>query len=101
MMDVTQNSRGEVVIRIAGTFDAQAASRLSTWLGEVPPDGRLVLDFTAVRDCYDFGLAAVAGELAAREGLTVRGLTRHQERMLRYFGVELDHPAPRASGTFG
>jgi hypothetical protein len=100
MMDVSQNSRGEVVIRIAGTFDAQAASRLSTWLGEVPPEGHLVLDFTAVRDCYDFGLAAVATELASREGVVVRGLTRHQERMLRYFGVELDHPAPR-SGTFG
>ena len=102
MMDVTQSPRGEVVIRIVGTFDAQAASRLSTWLGEVPLDGRLVVDFTEVRDFNDFGLAAVAGELAAHEALVVRGLTRHQERVLRYFGVDLSHPAGSAgAGSIG
>jgi anti-anti-sigma regulatory factor len=89
MMDVTRGARGEVVIRIDGTFDAKAASRLSGWLTEIPSSGPLVLDFTAVRDCQDFGLAQVASGLAARPRLVVRGLTRHQERMLRYFGVDL------------
>ena len=92
MMEVTHGTRGEVLIRIDGTFDAKEASRLAGWLAEVPAAGALVLDFTAVRDCQDFGLAAVASDLARRERLVVRGLTRHQERMLRYFGVEL-HPA--------
>ena len=76
-------------IRVDGTFDAKAATRLAGWLAEVPAAGKLVLDFTSVRDCQDFGLAAVASDLAARERLVVRGLTRHQERMLRYFGVDL------------
>lgn len=93
MMDVTRGARGEVVIRIEGAFDAKEASRLSAWLGEVPADGPLVLDFTAVRDCHDLALAAVASDLAARERLVVRGLNRHQERMLRYFGVELERAA--------
>jgi hypothetical protein len=93
MMDVTRGTRGEVVIRIDGTFDAKAATRLAGWLGEVPATDSLVLDFTQVRDCHDFGLAAVASDLAARDHLIVRGLTRHQERMLRYFGVDLDRVA--------
>jgi hypothetical protein len=88
-MDVTRGTRGEVVVRVDGTFDAKAASRLSGWLAEIPLDATLVLDFGAVRDCQDLGLAAVARDLAARDGLAVRGLTRHQERMLRYLGVDL------------
>jgi hypothetical protein len=89
MLDLTRGARGEVVIRIDGSFDAKAASRLTGWLCEVPVDGELVLDFTAVRQCQDFGLAAIALALAGRERLVIRGLTRHQERMLRYFGLDL------------
>jgi hypothetical protein len=89
MMDVTRGTRGEVVIRIDGTFDAQEATRLSGWLAEVPVDGPVVLDFSAVRECQDLGLASVARDLAARGRLVVHGLNRHQERMLRYFGVDL------------
>jgi len=89
MMDVMRGMQGEVVIRIDGTFDAKAASRLAGWLVEVPRDDALILDFTQVRICEDFGLASVAGDLGARGHLVVRGLTRHQERMLRYLGVDL------------
>ncbi len=90
MMDVTRGVRGEVVIRLDGNFDASAASRLSGWLVEVPSTQPLVIDFTQVRTCEDFVLAVVAHDLAARDGLVVHGLTRHHERMLRYFGVKLD-----------
>lgn len=93
MMDVMRGSQGEVVIRIDGTFDAKAASRLAGWLVEVPHEEVLVLDFTQVRRCEDFGLASVADDLGTRGHLVVRGLTRHQERMLRYLGVELDRVA--------
>ncbi len=90
-MDVMRGEGGALVIRLAGTFDAKAATRLAGWLGEVPSGDDLVVDFTQVRDCQDFSLASVARSLAARGAhVQVRGLTRHQERMLRYFGVELD-----------
>jgi len=98
MMDVMRGSH-EVVIRIDGTFDAKAATRLAGCLVEVPQDDRLVLDFTQVRACEDFGLAAVAGDLLTRDRLVVRGLTRHQERMLRYFGVDLDKTAVQFAGA--
>ena len=90
MMDVTRGSRGEVVIRLDGNFDASEATRLSGWLVVVPSQQALVIDFTHVKSCEDRGLAAVAHDLAARDGLVVHGLTRHHERMLRYFGVKLD-----------
>jgi hypothetical protein len=96
MMDVTRTAHGEVVIRIDGTFDAKAASRLSGWLVELSPEDPLVVDFSRVRACEDFGLAAVAPGLAGRDRLVVRGLSRHQERMLKYFGVEL----PRNGESF-
>ncbi len=64
MMDVTSGAHGEVVIRVEGTFDAGAAARLAGWLAEVPAAETLVLDFTAVRECQDFGLAAVASGMA-------------------------------------
>jgi hypothetical protein len=89
MMDVSRGTQGEVVVRIDGTFDAKAGARLAGWLVEVPRASPLVLDFSHVRACDDLGLAAVANDLAGREGLQVLGLTRHHERMLRYFGVDL------------
>ncbi|HEY6100668.1 MAG TPA: STAS domain-containing protein [Anaeromyxobacter sp.] len=98
MMDVTRGTNGEVVITIDGTFDAKAATRLAGWLVEVPRDDALVLDFTQVRACEDFGLASVAGDLGARGHLVVRGLTRHQERMLRYCGVDLEKADVLATG---
>src|SRR5512132_1672596 len=89
MMDVTKSADGEILIRIGGAFDAKAATRLAGWLVEIPRDRVLVLDFSQVRACEDFGLASLADDLAARVRLVVRGLTRHQQRMLRYMGVEL------------
>lgn len=98
MMDVTRGPRGEVVIHLDGVFDTEAARRLSAWLREVPPEEPVVLEF-AGRDCLDLGLAAVAGELAVRDRLVVRGLSRHQERLLGYLGVGLGRRgSERAAG---
>jgi anti-anti-sigma regulatory factor len=89
-MDVTRNTRGELVIQIDGTFDTQAATRLSGWLGEVPAGSLVVLDFSHVREFQDFGLAAMAKQLASRDTVQLVGLSRHQQRLLRYFGLDLD-----------
>jgi hypothetical protein len=89
VMDVTHGARGEVVIRIDGTFDRTTASRLSGWLGEVPIDAQVVLDFSLVKEFEDFGVAAFASQLAGRGPVQVLGLGRHQQRLLRYFGVDL------------
>jgi STAS domain len=91
-VQLSRGNQGEVVIRVDGTFDGRAANRLAGWLGEVPEGNPLVVDFSGVREFEDLALAALARGLAGRSGtLAVGGLTRHQERVLRYFGVELAH----------
>jgi hypothetical protein len=99
MMDVRRGPRGGIVIHIGAAFDAAAATRLAGWLREVPPHEPLVIEF-AGRECHDFGLAQVASDLAKRERLVVRGLSRHQEKLLRYLGVELERggASERAAG---
>jgi anti-anti-sigma regulatory factor len=93
-MDLKKGTQGELVIEVGVSFDAKVAARLAGWLREIPRTDRLVIDFSQVRTFQDLGLACVARDLAARGSLLqVRGLTRHQERMMRYFGLELTaHP---------
>jgi hypothetical protein len=94
MIEMLQGARGELVIRLAGTFDDAAASRVCGRIREIPPQADVVLDFSGVRQVHDHGLAAVAGAIGERApAIAVRGRGRHQERLLRYFGVELQRVA--------
>jgi len=88
MMDLSRSDGGEVVIRVEGTFDRNAAVRLARHLCDLPPAAPLVIDFSQVDHFHDVGVAAVAKELAGHSGVAVRGLGRHQLRLLRYCGVE-------------
>jgi hypothetical protein len=101
-MEATRGDGGELVVRIDGVFDGRAASRLNSWLGEAPAGDHLVIDFGAARECQDLGLAALARALSARgDRVMLRGLNRHQVRLLRYFGVEAEPPPPGADEQLG
>jgi anti-anti-sigma regulatory factor len=52
----------------------------------------VVLDFASVDDLGDASVAVLSHVLrsAHSRSLRVRGLRRHHERLLRYFGIELD-----------
>ena len=63
MMNVTRGAGGEIVIRIDGTFDPQAALRLSGRLGEVPAGAEVIVDFSRARELQDLGLAMMAASL--------------------------------------
>ncbi len=90
MLEVLRGAQGEVVFRLDGTFDAAAANRVCGRLSEIPAHADVVLDFKQVTQLHDHGLLAVAPAIASRApGVAVRGLGRHHERLLRYFGVEL------------
>jgi hypothetical protein len=89
MMDVTRGDRGEVVIRVEGIFDRNAATRLARALCDLPAAASLVLDFTQADDLQDLCVAAMAKELAGHPRMALRGLGRHHLRLLRYCGVEL------------
>jgi anti-anti-sigma regulatory factor len=76
-----------VVIRVQGTFDAAAAQRLSSALEGAAP-GEVRVDLSDVREFHDFGIAALAHALADHRHVAVTGLTHHQLRLLRYFGID-------------
>ncbi len=89
MVAVVRGDAGEVVIQIEGALDHLAAARIARCLGDLPPAAPLVIDFSHVDDLPDVGVAEVARELLGHSGVAVRGLGRHQLRLLRYCGLSL------------
>lgn len=89
MVALVQGDAGEFVIQLDGTLDHMAAARIARCLGELPEATPLVVDFSRVEDLPDVGVAEVARELIGHGGVAVRGLGRHQLRLLRYCGLEL------------
>ncbi len=88
--------RPELVV-IEGTFDEAAARALSACFlrGAV----HVILDFGQAREIHDSALARLAAEISgagAPAAVSVRGLSLHQERMLRYLGMDLA-PIPPSS----
>jgi anti-anti-sigma regulatory factor len=77
------------VIRLEGTFDLPAARVLEKSLERLGAGGGVRLDFTRVRQFNDFAVAVLAQALlrVAGSGVEVEGLSLHQVRLLRYFGV--------------
>ncbi len=86
-----------------GTFDEAAARALRACF--LKGAAHVILDFGQAREIHDSALAQLAREISAVDAtglapvVSVRGLSLHQERMLRYLGVELapipPHPDDR------
>ncbi len=89
MVAVTRGDSGEVVIEVDGILDHLAAARIARCLCELPPAAPLVIDFSRAEDLPDVGVAEIARELVGHSGVAVRGLGRHQLRLLRYCGLKL------------
>lgn len=92
MVQERRQPSGVIVIQIDGTFDAAAAWQVRGRLGGLQAGEHVVLDFSAVREFFDLGIAVVANGLAAtaRPHVEMRGLRDHQHRLFRYFGVDVD-----------
>src|SRR5712692_9150544 len=82
---------GRVLLRITGRFDPASALLLERELVKEEDSDEVVLDFASVDELGDASLAVLSHVLrsAHSRSLRVRGLRRH-ERLLRYFGIELD-----------
>jgi anti-anti-sigma regulatory factor len=78
---------GKVTLQLEGTFDGAAALRLRQSLEGLSAD-EVVLDFTRVQQFKDLAIAVLMRGVQARN-LRFRGLGVHQERMFRYFGVDV------------
>jgi anti-anti-sigma regulatory factor len=88
---VREDSDGRVLLRVTGRFDPTSAVLLERELVK-EIDSDVVLDFASCDELGDASLAVLSHVLrsAHARSLRVSGLRRHHERMLRYFGVELD-----------
>lgn len=78
-----------ITLRPEGVFDIPAALRMRDALQLLPRATPVTLDFSALRECHDFALAALLQAVATQGGpvLLTRGLRQHQHRLLRYLGV--------------
>jgi STAS domain-containing protein len=89
---------GRRVVRIFGTFDAGAAREL---VAEVcrDPAREVVVDVGLARGFDEVGVAALARLVRVGGGrkVTLRGLSAHQLRILRYLGLELSALAGRVA----
>lgn len=82
----------DVTFALAGVFDGASAWDLRHAIESVEVDAsQVVLDFSKVREFYDFGVAVLAHALsqrdAGRPAIALKGLRTHQARMFKYFGV--------------
>ncbi len=84
------------IISLEGVFDGVAARHLEERLLRTSPGDRILVDVTQVREFHDFGIAVLGRALTlCRAEVKLRGLRRHQLRVLRYFGVDAE-PLERA-----
>jgi len=87
-----ETTEGRVLLRLTGRFDPASALLLERELVKEEDSDEVVLDFGSVDDLGDASVAVLSHVLrsAHSRSLRVRGLRRHHERLLRYFGIELD-----------
>ena len=97
MFEVLRGNPREVVIRVSGGIDESAGAQLARCIEELPKARRVVVDFSRLRSFHDADVCAVARGLAGLADLSIRGLGRHQLRLLRYCGVHVPAPRPRES----
>src|SRR5229473_3234952 len=96
-----ETTEGRVLLRLTGRFDPASALLLERELVKESASDEVVLDFGSVDDLGDASLAVLSHVLrcATARSLRVCGLRRHHERLLHYFGIELDERGAVQGGT--
>jgi ABC-type transporter Mla MlaB component len=77
-----------IQLSVAGHFDLSAALRVARALSDASDETLVRIDLTRVSDFDDSGVAVLGRALTGHQRSDVRGLRRHQVRLLRYLGVE-------------
>lgn len=78
------------LVRLDGRFDSPQARSLEQMFSVFRPVRNVVIDFANVREADAAAVAALARTLGAfpESRVTLRGLSRHLRRVLRYVGVD-------------
>jgi hypothetical protein len=79
-----------ISVPLEGVFDSCAAARLREAVASLPRRVRICLDFSHVRHWHDSAMAMLAEILDgdADRRLVMRGLGRHQRRLLKYLRLD-------------
>lgn len=82
--------QGRQVLRLLGTFDGEAAAELLEQVC-LAQERDIVIDVALVRGLDEVGVATLARLAGSRDDrrITLRGLSRHQHRILRHLGTAL------------
>jgi len=94
-----------VTMVLEGVFDLPAAQWVVDVLSESDQSTEVYVDLTRIRDFDDRAVALLGRGLSeARSPVSVRGLLRHQYRLMRYLGVrssalESEHSEHFAAGA--
>ncbi len=85
-----QASAGALRVRFGSRFGASEVEKLREAIKSFAPVSDLVVDFGDVRVFEDVAIAPLTRLLRGlgRARVRLRGMTLHQSRMLRYFGVD-------------
>jgi anti-anti-sigma regulatory factor len=86
-----EENAGRTTLWLEGTFDRSTAQQLGESIAEV--NGPVVVDFSQVRTFKDSAVDVLTR--AMKEGVSLRGIGSHQERLLRYFGLATERPSER------
>jgi hypothetical protein len=76
-------------------FDLREARRLVAQIEALPPDTRVRIDVTRVRELHPTALAGLACALDGDDRVAIVGLRRHHERLLAYLLAGPPRSAPR------
>jgi hypothetical protein len=94
MSVLVEPSTPDVSLQIGPAFLPEDAWQIHELVEHAPAGTRVEIDFRDVRECHDFALSLLATDILARRAeIAVHGLSHHQERVLRYFGVGVHHAA--------
>jgi len=77
-----------IQLSVAGLFDLPAALRVARALADANDETMVRIDLTRVSHFDDSGVAVLGRALTSHHRTDVKGLRRHQIRLLRYLGVE-------------
>lgn len=81
----TDETTGALKVSIEGVFDGAAALQLQQLLEQLKAN-TVELDFSQTRRFVDLAVALVTRAVANRT-VKLRGVSEHQARMFRYFGI--------------
>jgi ABC-type transporter Mla MlaB component len=77
-----------IQLSVAGPFDLPAARRVALAIADASEETLVRIDLTRVSHFDDSGVAVLGKALAGHQRADVRGLRRHQVRLLHYLGID-------------